>query len=287
MNEASRWRLKIAQQVAPIIAANHRVQAIMLAGSTSRGRADRYSDIEIGVFWSGPPSDEERMAHIEPAGGVFWELDPYDPEDKIWMEEWGLGGLKMDVRNLTVENVESILNDVVDHYDTSEFKQATISAVQYAIPLYNAPLLEQWKTRLAPYPEELGRAMVSEHLLLYEWCWWVEQLIWREDWPLVYSTLSEASFQVLAILMGLNHIYHPGFKRLNHLISEMRIAPPDLATRMKGIFFVEPPTAIQETQKLVLEVYDHIDKHMPTVDTQEARKLFLRQRQLFEQPPLY
>jgi len=88
-------------------------------------------------------------------------------------------------------------------------------------------------------------------------------------------------------LMGLNHIYHPGFKWMDHLIGEMQIAPPDLATRMKGMFFVEPPTAIQEIRKLVLEVYDLIDKHMPTVDTQEARKLFLRQRQLFEQPPMY
>ena len=287
MHESSQWRLKIAQQVAPVIATNPRVQAIMLAGSTSRGRADRYSDIEIGVFWSGPPSDEERMAHIEPAGGVFWELDPYNPEDKIWMEEWGLGGLKMDVRNLTVEDMERILNDVIDHYDTSEFKQATISAVQYAIPLYNTLLLERWKTKLASYPEELGRAMVAEHLLLYEWCWQVEQLSWREDWPLVYSSLSEASRQMLAILMGLNHIYHPGLKWLNHLIGEMQIAPPDLATRLKGIFFVEPLTAIQETRKLVLDVYDLVDKHMPTVDTQEARKLFLRQRRLFEQPPLY
>ena len=122
---------------------------------------------------------------------------------------------------------------------------------------------------------------------MYEWCWWVEQLTRREDWPLVYSSLSEASLQMLAILMGLNHIYHPGLKWLNHLIGEMQIAPPDLATRMKGIFFVEPLTAIQEIRKLVLDVYDLVDKHMPTVDTQEARKLFLRQRRLFEQPPLY
>lgn len=57
----------------------------MLAGSASRGCADRYSDIEMGVFWDGPPSDEERMAHIEPAGGMFWELDPYDEVEKIWL----------------------------------------------------------------------------------------------------------------------------------------------------------------------------------------------------------
>src|SRR5260370_178643 len=121
--------------------------------------------MEIGGFGSGPRSDEERVAHIEPAGGVFWELDPYNPEDKIWMEEWGLGGLKMDVRNLTVEDMERILNDVIDHYDTSEFKQATISAVQHSIPLYNAPQLEQCKTNLPSNPEKLARTTpVDKHM---------------------------------------------------------------------------------------------------------------------------
>ena len=50
-NQASQWRAALARQVAPFIAANPDVQAIMLAGSTSRGNADRYSDVEIGVFW--------------------------------------------------------------------------------------------------------------------------------------------------------------------------------------------------------------------------------------------
>ncbi len=31
-----------------------------------------------------PPTDEERVASIAPAGGVFWELDNYDEEDDIW-----------------------------------------------------------------------------------------------------------------------------------------------------------------------------------------------------------
>ncbi|SRR6266571_470094 len=286
MNEASKWRLAMARKAAPIIATNSRVQAIMLAGSASRGCADRYSDIEIGVFWDGPPSDEERMAHIEPAGGVFWELDPYDEEEKTWMEEWGLGGVKMDVRNLTVEEMERILSDVVEHYDTSEFKQSTISAVQHSIPLYNAALLERWKAKLAHYPEELGWAMVREHSTLYNWCWWVEMLVWREDWPLVSSAFSEAIFQALAMLMGLNRIYHPGFKWMNRLIGKMQIAPPDLAARIKAIFQVEPKVAIQEVRKLVLEVYDLVEKDMPEVDIQNARKVFLHQRPQFEQAPL-
>lgn len=52
MNQASQWRLVMARKVAPIIATNPKVQAVMVAGSTSRGWADSYFDIEIGVFWT-------------------------------------------------------------------------------------------------------------------------------------------------------------------------------------------------------------------------------------------
>ena len=285
MNQASQWRLAMARKVAPVISTNPKVQAVILAGSTSRGWADSYSDIEIGVFWTTPPSDEERMAPIAVAGGVFWELDPYNPEDDIWMEEWGLAEIKMDVRNLTVERMEGILQDVVDHYDISAFKQATVSAAQYAIPLYNAPLLEQWQRKLAHYPDELARAMVQENVQLYEWCWWVDQLISRADWPQLYQSFSDATFQVFSILIGLNRIYHPGFKWMNRWIDEMQIAPPDFANRIKEIFRAEPLKALQEAQKLVLEIYDLVNKHMPEVDIQHARNKFLHWRKQFESAP--
>ena len=285
LNYASQWRLAIAQQVAPIIARNPKVQAIMLAGSTSRGWADSYSDIEIGVFWAAPPSDEERMAHIAPAGGVFWELDPYDPEHEIWMEEWGLGGLKIDVRNLTVDKIEAVLHDVVDNHDISTFKHETLTAVQNAISLYNAPLLEQWKGKLTPYPDELAYALVREHIQLYEWRWWGEQLISREDWSLFYSSLSEAICQMFSALIGLNRMYHPGFKWMDRWIGEMQITPVNYAARIKEIFHVEPHAALLETQKLVLEVYDLVSLHMPEINIEQVKHLFLRWRQQFELPP--
>ncbi len=288
LNEASRWRLAIARKVAPIIAANPRVRAVMCAGSTSRGCADAYSDVEIGVFWEGPPSDAERTAPIGPAGGVFWELDPYDPEHDIWMEEWGLGGLKMDMRNLTVAGMERILADVLDRYDTSSFNQATLSAVQHALPLHNAPLIEGWQARLDPYPRELGRAMVCAHLYLSEWRWWLDQLVARGDWPLVYNALVEATSETLAMLVGLNGIYHPGDKWMRRLIRELRIAPPELAERIEHIFRqggIQPLVAGREVSALVLEVYNLIAAYMPDVDTRAARERFLRDRGRFDAPP--
>lgn len=284
MNEASKWRLEIAHKVAPIIAANPNVQAVMLGGSAARGCADRYSDIEIGVFWATPPSDEQRIAHIAPSGGVLWTLDPYDASVEEWMEEWGLGGVKMDMRNLTVERMNRTVADVVDRCETSGYKQQTISAVLHGIPLYNAPMVEGWQAKARHYPDRLRVAMVEANLGIDPW-WWVAMIAGRGDLPLVYQAFANAAKQMLAMLMGLNRIYHPGFKWMARTIAEMAIAPPNLAARLNDVFHDAPQTGIEQMQQLALAVYNLIDQHMPEVDTSAARRRFLSLRQPFDQPP--
>ena len=50
MNAASQWRLTLGRRVATCYAVNPKVAAVIVGGSVSRGHADHYSDIEIGVF---------------------------------------------------------------------------------------------------------------------------------------------------------------------------------------------------------------------------------------------
>jgi predicted nucleotidyltransferase len=64
MNSASQWRQEFARRIAPAYAANPNVAAIVLGGSSARGHADRYSDIEIGIFWHQPPTEAERQAAV-------------------------------------------------------------------------------------------------------------------------------------------------------------------------------------------------------------------------------
>ena len=286
MNEASQWRLQIARYVAPIIARHPNVVAVMLGGSASRGNADRHSDIEIGVFWSKPPADADRLAPIAPAGGVFWELDPFNAEDSVWMEEWGMGGVKMDIRNLTVERMEAIIRSVVKQGASGDFEQETLSALQHGLPLYNLPVIERWQAQIATYPAALAQAMVREHMDLGEWCWWTELVASRRDFTLVYGAFSGLTEQMLSILLGVNRIYYPGFKWLHRLIAELTIAPPDLDTRIQQAYQttnLSAATAI--LRQLMLETFDLVDQHMPEIETTEARRAFLKLRPQFTQMP--
>src|SRR5215216_2716534 len=64
--------MRLARRIAPIYAANPRVAAVMVGGSVARGLADRYSDLELGIFWAAPPPDAERLAAIDQLGGALF-----------------------------------------------------------------------------------------------------------------------------------------------------------------------------------------------------------------------
>jgi hypothetical protein len=111
MNSASQWRQSFAQQIAPIYAANPHVAAVILGGSTARGHADRYSDIEVGVFWHQPPSDADRKSAANAIPGDLVRLYPYDPMEEVWSDDYMLGRAQHD------QPRSGVLLEVV-HYTT-------------------------------------------------------------------------------------------------------------------------------------------------------------------------
>src|SRR5215831_17647677 len=65
LNEASRWRLRLAALAAPAYASDAGVAAVAVGGSTARGCADRHSDVELAVWWSHAPTDDQRRQAAE------------------------------------------------------------------------------------------------------------------------------------------------------------------------------------------------------------------------------
>src|SRR5579872_792117 len=109
MNEASKWRFTLAQHIGEAYAANPKTQVVMVAGSTGRGTADRYSDLEIDVYYSTPPTEEERRATAERSGGRLLDLDEGDDE---WAEEISIGGFHIGTSTFLVETMQRYLKEV-------------------------------------------------------------------------------------------------------------------------------------------------------------------------------
>lgn len=69
-NEPVTRRFAIAERAASAYIANPHVAAVLVAGSVARGLADTFSDIELDVYWSSPPTDDERVSAVE--GAASW-----------------------------------------------------------------------------------------------------------------------------------------------------------------------------------------------------------------------
>jgi hypothetical protein len=284
MNEASRWRLALVREIAPIYTNNAKVQAVIVGGSVARGCADRYSDVEIGVFWSEHPSDAEFEAGMRQARGERWELDPYSDEDDVHYEEYEVSGLKIDLRHMTVARMDRVVTAVVDQFDTSEERQQIIWAMQHGIALAGSERVREWQERVREYPPELAQAMVEKHMTFDPW-WPVEMYARRGDLLLVYEAFSDALRRIAGVLCGLNRRYSPGLKWLDRTIGEMPLCPPDLAVRIKQTFRGEPISAAEQMRQLIEETLSLVEEQLPEVNVRQARESFRYCRPALDEMP--
>lgn len=279
MNQASRAGLAVAHQIAATYRTNSNVQAVMLSGSVARGYADHYSDLEIGVFWDTPPTDTDRTNLIRQIGGDLWSFTSYttDPE---WVvsEHYGLGSLTIngqettglvmvDTKHATLTCLERCFRDVLEQYDTALDKQILIAAMQDGIALSGDALLAQWQVRAKQYPLRLAIKIIQENL----WCgpWFIPQAyVERDDQLVLYQHVIWMQQSLLKILAGLNYCYYPSaeHKWMDALIARFRIAPTQLAMRLKQVFHEPPESGMQHMLQLVQETVALVKQHCPEVD---------------------
>jgi hypothetical protein len=294
MNSASQWRFEYVQPLAQAFAANPQVQAVLLGGSTARGHADRYSDIEVGVFWRQDPSDEERYAAAEQINGDLLRLYPYDPAESVWCDDYMLGrrlpdqprsGILVEVVHYRTAFMERILEEVLQQHDPSPAKQNLIAAVVDGLALHNAGLIEAWKARATHYPDELSLAVVKRYAVIdhfWRWQMWLER---GENLMMLYQSWAQIEQQVLYVLLGLNKVYSFGFKWLEVLAGRLTWKPERLVERLAMIYQVEPAQGAQQLASLVEETFDLVEQHLPGVDVNRFRAIFRYQRPLWEEAP--
>ncbi len=272
MNEETARRLALAQRIAPFYQRNPKVAVVLVAGSVGRGNADRFSDIELDIFWSAPPTEDERRAPIEAAGGAIAEVFPF--EDDEWAEMFYLDAVKVDTSMFLVETMDRYLAEVVDGWSTDESRQFIIAAVQHSLPLQGEAQVERWREKAATFPEGLARKLIEERLQQPARWQYAPMLAEREDFVFLYNIVARVVHSMVGALIALNRMYlpHPHHKWIEQLASEMRLAPPNFATRLREVYRAEPTTGVRQLQSLLDETLALIERGMPEVDLGEARR---------------
>lgn len=188
MNDEIARRAALAERIAPAYATNPKVAGVLLAGSVARGTADRFSDIEIDIFWHTPPTERDRLAPIEQSG---WSLLYQHVDEYEWADGFYIDGIKVDTSQFLVSTLDQWIADVAERADLEVEKQIRITAIQHGRPLYNATLIENWRAQAAAYPQALLLATLAEYL------WFqprevLEMLASRDNALLLHRGLVEA-----------------------------------------------------------------------------------------------
>jgi len=285
MNEASQWRFALGQQIGKAYAANPKAKVVMVAGSTGRGTADRYSDLEIDVYWSEPPSEAERRVAAEGGGGVLLDLSVYEEDE--WAEDISVGGFHVGTSTFLVETMERYLTEVIVECSTASLPQIRLYSVQHAIPLVGTDLVERWRTRAAVYPIALVHAMLRENLAFEGFGYAEEMFAVRDDVLMLYDIFCRVEHQVLGVLLGLNRLYlpNPSFKSMNELIAEMHLTPPDLSTRLKQVFRLPSQEGVRHLHSVIEDVFVLVETHVPEFDVRTYRERVRQRRGVWDRAP--
>ena len=276
-SEMSRAGLGLAKEVARIYSGDPRVLAVMAGGSVSRGCADEYSDVEIGVFWDTPPSDADRRDAARRMGGDVWKFDPSGgprASEHIGLSEATVGSVRyrgtamVSPVHMTVDMAEEWIGDLIDDLDTAPQKYELAAAVRYGVPLYGHDQVGRWKDKAASFPERLALKLVQQNLWLGPW-FNRAAYVARGDHLVAAQQLVWMQQGIVNVLAALNREYLPSVehKWVDWLLERLEIKPDRCADRLRGTFATgDLGEAVRDLVELGMEVIDLVEEHLPEVD---------------------
>jgi hypothetical protein len=292
-SEQSRWRVELGRGVGAAYVRDANVAAVLIAGSTSRGDADRNSDVELMVTWAAPPTQAQRRRIVEPLAADHRLFD-FDDEWECWQEDLFIGrsgadapssGVLIEVVGQLASVIERRLDDVVERFEPNLDKQSTIHALLNGIPLHGEELIGSWRARAEPYPRGLAVAMVTRYAQIDHFADWERFLARGQNLLLIHERFTQIERQLLLVLQALNGVYHYKFKWLERVVGELPVAPHHLAERLRGVLKSDTAAGAGTLRQLVEDVYDLIEERLPEIDVVRLRSIFRWRRQAWDAPP--
>lgn len=265
--EASRWRIDLARELAKNYSAHENVRMIVLGGAPSRGLADRYSDLDIIVYWDELDRDwidQGPLRHLECERRAVMK----STETDICLESWFFDTLKVDFGHVTMAVWEEMTSEVMDNLSTEGGLQKSIRGFLDSIILHGEEHAAAWKEKLTSYPDGLAEKMVEANLRLFVKGCLLNQGWNRGEYLFFYDGLSTMFKRLLGILCGVNRVWFT-FDEPRWIEAElhrMPLKPPDLWSRMKKALESGGEEADSILENLIDETVALVREHVPGAD---------------------
>lgn len=291
---ASRWRFALAHSLAALYARNAHVAAVLVGGSTARGQADRFSDLELLVLWSAPPTDDDRRAVIDAAGGDLHRLYPYDEASALWEDLYFMGrdatdrpksGCQVEVSHFLTATVSALVDRVIDQADADEALLNAMAGLADGHALAGAPVIRPWQDRVATYPDALQRAVVRRYGYIDHFWRWEMYATRGHNLSDAYGHFTTVVRRAAHLILAVNRRYGGDWKWLVPTLEICPLAPEQVAERIQAVYRVPLAEGAAHLAQIVDDTFDLVERHIEGVDVAGMRALFHWQRPQWDSPP--
>ncbi len=274
MTQATQYLNELAKQIVQPYTELDQTKAAMVTGSTAKGLADFYSDLDLTIYYEDELPTEDMLHSIRQAHGGSerkWTIGNRD--EGQFAEAYHIEGIEVQTGHTTIAAWEGAIAQVLEKLDVDSPLQKAMEGTLACRALYGEAYIDRWKAQIAAYPDSLADAMVTTHLRFFP-VWGLVHHFETRDASLWYQEiLVETAQKIVAVLAGLNRLYFTTFqfKRTHAFIDQMTIKPPALAERLERLFADDLSKTLPDIEILVSETIALIETHMPHIDTAAAK----------------
>ncbi|MBB3396057.1 nucleotidyltransferase domain-containing protein [Rhizobium sp. BK060] len=236
----------LSERIAETFAQLDNVLAVALGGSTATGYGDRESDIDIYVYANGGV-DLEFRAELAAKHDRFAEIGNTAFEDG---DEWihSGSGTHVDVMFRDPRWLEDeVARTLKECAARTGYSTCICHNVSTSIVLFDR---DAWYEQIklltdSPYPAALRSAIIDKNypLLRQKLGSFKHQIVLaasRADRVSVNHRSAAFLSSYFDVLFALNHVYHPGEKRLLQIASHLDVRPSDLIESVESLLSTEP-----------------------------------------------
>lgn len=258
------WRIDFAREIIGHYVPHDGVRMAVLGGSPSKGLSDAYSDLDIIVYWDQIDVDwleGDPLAGIECERRYFRKMGEAD----VYLESQYFGALKVDFGHITMALWEETVAGVLERFEVDQSTLGSLSGFLSSVPLYGEELVDEWKKKVAHYPDELAERVVKQHRRFFVPGYLVNQAYKRGDVIAYYDGLCLMLKNLMNILAGLNRVYmsleEPRW--IEYYLEQMPAKPENAWERMRAVLTTGDGGGVEILEGLTDDVLALTEEQMP------------------------
>ncbi|MDR2984945.1 MAG: DUF4037 domain-containing protein [Nocardiopsaceae bacterium] len=286
---SANWRLDAAASIANCSRGSPGLNAMMVGGSVGRGHPDRWSDLEMAVFWRHLPPDDVLLDLAKRAGGRDRRSWAYDPAEYAVAEEYWLGGLAgpgllVELQHQSLADGAALLDDLLDGINPEPYFLTYASALNRGEVLFGAAELQPLRTRVAAYPHHLAVAAATKHGQIDKFWRW-QMLAERGELLALRGHYAETAERLSHLLFAVNRRWWPGRKWMLRELANLQHLPAGTVDGLRRAGHAPAADAAAILSELIEEAYDLAERLLPGLDVTRLRQIFRFQRKPLNEMP--